>query len=476
MAMSVQERERTSGRKRAVLTTAMSKGKGLGSTGGSATLQRSKSFVKQEVRERAPQLDDGMGGGGIGKGLFNGGGGDGGGDDDDDDYSGEFGDGDGDGDGGDGFFRQVFKELYDAKSIAAVLQEWYKTMADLPLILRQAAQMGLFSSAALVRFMSMDVRPSVTRFVTRTLPPAASRQVVGRLMADPAFMQKLVLEQMITISCSIIYEAQARGERFWKELDLVATNTLCLSAANAALVYLVAPTRAAPAPGRFEWQNVLARLPNNVFEGTTPMREYTTASRVSSFFVKSAELCGVGMLAGAAQSALSQAALAVRRRSDPGFQPSLPVPGVRQNALGMAAAWGMFGNARYQLVAGIDRYLFDHASHLWSYLAVSGAFRSVSTAQGDQTRRYLQGLPSLRTVAARRQAEAAAALRRRWAEAQAGGVLAATTRSTAGSGSPVPTGSKSSSSGSSSKRKRRSVKKAAGFEMGVGPAPAPAMA
>jgi hypothetical protein len=83
------------------------------------------------------------------------------------------GDGDGDGDD-DGFFRQVFKELYDAKAIAAVLQEWYKTMADMPLILRQAAQMGLFSSAALVRFLAMDVRPNVTRFVTRSLPPAVS--------------------------------------------------------------------------------------------------------------------------------------------------------------------------------------------------------------------------------------------------------------------------------------------------------------
>lgn len=50
-------------------------------------------------------------------------------------------------------------------------------MGDLPLILRQAAQMGLFSSAALVRFLSMDVRPSMTRFVTRTLPPS----VRGRL-------------------------------------------------------------------------------------------------------------------------------------------------------------------------------------------------------------------------------------------------------------------------------------------------------
>lgn len=47
-------------------------------------------------------------------------------------------------------------------------------MGDMPLILRQAAQMGLFSSAALVRFLSMDVRPNVTRFITRSLPPAVS--------------------------------------------------------------------------------------------------------------------------------------------------------------------------------------------------------------------------------------------------------------------------------------------------------------
>ncbi len=44
-------------------------------------------------------------------------------------------------------------------------------------------------------------------------------------MADPAFMQKLVLEQMITVSSSLLYEAKVRGDRFWSELDLVAANT-----------------------------------------------------------------------------------------------------------------------------------------------------------------------------------------------------------------------------------------------------------
>ena len=211
--------------------------KGLGSSGNSATLQRSKLSNAQKVTPTGPKLDDGMGGGGLGGKIFNGGGGDGG-DDDDDDYFNEgeeeegrgagrgkpggsreapawwrrercrsggrrlqnphhgahssrrpqltspsphyppAGEDGGDGDG-DGFFRKVFGELYDTASIQAVLQEWYKTMADLPLILRQAAQMGLFSSAALVRFMAMDVRPSVTRLVTRSLPPSVSGWLGG---------------------------------------------------------------------------------------------------------------------------------------------------------------------------------------------------------------------------------------------------------------------------------------------------------
>jgi hypothetical protein len=69
-------------------TTAMAKG--LGSSGRGATMERSKLSLKQESKTVGPKLDDGMGGGGIGKGIFNGGGGDGD-DGDDDDYAGDFG-------------------------------------------------------------------------------------------------------------------------------------------------------------------------------------------------------------------------------------------------------------------------------------------------------------------------------------------------------------------------------------------------
>ena len=148
--------------------------KGLGSFGG-ATLERSKMQTHQKVQTNEPKVDNSGGGGNIGKNIFNGGGGDGD-DGDDDDYSEGFGDGDGD-DSVDKFIRTVIQQLYTKEAVEAVLQEWFRSIVDLPAIIRQSVAMGLFSSAQLVRFLSMDVRPNVTRAVTRTMPPSVSMHI-----------------------------------------------------------------------------------------------------------------------------------------------------------------------------------------------------------------------------------------------------------------------------------------------------------
>ncbi len=141
-------------------------------------MERSRlEFVMPTPPAVAPKLDDGGSGGDIGKNIHNGGGGGDGDGGDDDDYFNEEGDGDGEGDGqgGDAFFRTIIPESYDKLSIGAVFSEWMRTVAELPLILRRAVEMGLFSSAQLVRFFSMDVRPNLTRSVSRSLPPAVRR-------------------------------------------------------------------------------------------------------------------------------------------------------------------------------------------------------------------------------------------------------------------------------------------------------------
>lgn len=114
----------------------------------------------------------------------------------------------------------------------------------------------------------------------------AARGVVGRLMADPAFMQKLFIEEAITAGLNIVYELQQRGENFTRELDFVALNTLSMMGATGAMVYLVAPTRSYGAVHKFPWQNMLHNLPNHVFDASTPYRRFSAGSRVGSLFTK----------------------------------------------------------------------------------------------------------------------------------------------------------------------------------------------
>lgn len=364
--------------------------KGLGSRGGGATLQRSKLNMSQKQQSWTPSVDNSGGGGIGGKGIFNGGGGgdDGG---DDDDYFEEGGDDDGGDDGG--FFRMLIEENYTMAAIEAVLSEWYRTIETLPLILRQAVAMGLFSSQQLVRFCSMDNRPTVTRAISRSLPSSVSRGLVGRMMADPAFMQKMIMESAITAGSSLLYEAQQRGERFGKELDLVAINTLSLLAANAALVWCVAPDRSFGSPRKMPWQQMLAQLPNNAFDAAGPQRAYTYPLRAASFFTKAGELALIGGIAGGASSLLSRGAAALHRRADPSYEPSLPAPSPARAATGLAAFMALSSNARYQVVAGVDRYLFGHSNFLWSYLAFSGVMRVASNTLGQVTRLQAMGLP-----------------------------------------------------------------------------------
>lgn len=93
-----------------------------------------------------------------------------------------------------------------------------------------------------------------------------SRGLVGRMMADPAFLQKMLMEQAITVGSSVWWEAEQRGDRFSSELDLVAINTLSLCAANAALVWMVSSDRSFGAPHKMPWQKLLHSLPNNMFD------------------------------------------------------------------------------------------------------------------------------------------------------------------------------------------------------------------
>lgn len=360
--------------------------KGYSSLGG-VTLEKAKLDLSQTSKTFTPQTADGDGGGDIGKKNSHGGGD--GGDDggDDDDYFGDFDEGD-DGDEG-GFFRRrtVFQEVFDRKIVEAVMQEWYRTMSDLPAGLLQAFEMGLISSAQMVRYLSMNARPTVARFVSRALPQAVSRAFIGRMIADPAFLHKMFLEQATTICCSAWWELNHRKDRIKQEWDLALMNVLTVSLCNAAIVWSLAPCRSYGTTFQFNLQNTLQKLPNNIFERNYPLREFDLQKRIHSFFYKAAELCMVGMAAGAANGALSNLISSKKEGRS-----SIVVPSVSTSSLSYGAFLGLSGNLRYQMLYGLERALHDHFDVLGVVIFASAALRILNIQIGDFTRLAWLGL------------------------------------------------------------------------------------
>lgn len=96
--------------------------------------------------------------------------------------------------------------------------------------------------------------------------------------------------------------------RIRQEWDLALINVLTVAACNALVVWSLAPCRSYGNTFQFDLQNTLQKLPNNIFEKSYPLREFDLQKRIQSFFYKAAELCMVGLTAGAAQGALSNLA------------------------------------------------------------------------------------------------------------------------------------------------------------------------
>lgn len=359
----------------------MKGGQQYGAFGGATTLEKSKLDLTQKQTKSSPELAIGGGGGNIGKSI-NFGGGDGGDDNgDDDDYFDDF-DEDDDGDEG-GLFRRrmVLPELFDRELIKAVLNEWQKTMIDLPAGIRQACEMGLVSTAQMVKYLAINARPTATRAISRTLPQGLSRGFIGRMIADPAFLHKLLFEQASTFGCSVWWEFKNRKERIKQEWDLALINVLTVTACNAIVVWTLAPCRSYGNTFRFDLQNTLQKLPNNIFEKSYPLREFDMQKRIHSFFYKAAELCMVGLTAGAAQGALSNF---VARKKEGRL--SVTIPSVRTNALGYGAFLGLYANLRYQLLCGFDKAVVHHFDVIGVALVFSTALRLLNTQLGETSR------------------------------------------------------------------------------------------
>lgn len=177
----------------------------------------------------------------------------------------------------------------------------------------------------------------------------------SRVGADPQFPFKVLMEQLVGVTSSVIGDMASRPNFGMNELDFVFSTLVVGSIMNFTLMYLLAPTiSAAPQtlPGIF------ASCPNShMFETGS----YSLINRFGTFVYKGMVFATVGFAAGLVGTAISNGLIKLRKKMDPNFEtPNKPPPTVL-NALTWSLHMGISSNLRYQTLNGVEFLLAKKA-------------------------------------------------------------------------------------------------------------------
>ncbi|KAL9258421.1 RETICULATA, chloroplastic-like protein [Drosera capensis] len=179
-----------------------------------------------------------------------------------------------------------------------------------------------------------------------------------RMLADPAFLYRLLFEQATTIGCSVWWELKCRKNRIKQEWYLALINVLTASACNAIVLWSLVPCRSYGNTFTFDLQ----KLPNNMFE-RCPIKPMCFSLLLSL-------TCGVTH---------THFGLSFGRVS-------LTIPSVSTNALGYGAFLGIYTNLRYQFLCGFDRAVTSYFDVIGVALCFSAAMRVLNVQLGETSR------------------------------------------------------------------------------------------
>lgn len=317
-------------------------------------------------------IDGSSSGNGGGNGGFN--------NNDDDDDSGNGGEGAGGGSGGEGGSG-------DNMERSTILSKYGKSELDLPADVR-----SLTGSA-------LDGYLSATRGLSGLLASVWSGWR-RRCAADPEFPFKLLMEQTVGLGLTISGMVAARGKDILNELDFAICDTVVGATMNFVLVYLLTPALAknimAKNVSTKAATGLFAQLPANVFA----RGNFSLPMRIAGFLYKSALFSVCGFVASVIGTSASYGLVMLRQRSSviaktktnnhqkqgqqEQQQPSPKLPNVFTNSLAWAGFMFVSSSPRYQVVAGVERALFQFAPDSMAKFA-SGLVRTGNNVLGGAT-------------------------------------------------------------------------------------------
>lgn len=177
-----------------------------------------------------------------------------------------------------------------------------------------------------------------------------------RVEADPEFVYKVLVEQIIGVGASVVGDMSSRPNWGLNELDFVFATLIVGSIVNFSLMYLLAPTASASASTGFiakffgdHYMRLWKAPSGHMFEPG-----FSLGKRAVNFVYKGTVFASIGISAGLIGTAISNGLITVREKMDPSFVQQNESPNVLANASCWALHMGISSNLRYQLLNGMD--------------------------------------------------------------------------------------------------------------------------
>ncbi|KAK7305933.1 hypothetical protein VNO77_43846 [Canavalia gladiata] len=286
--------------------------------------------------------------------------------------------------------RPCSRNCFDRAEIARVMNAAGRRRDALPQDLQKGIDLGLVSPEVLQNFFDLEQYPLISELTHRF------QGFRERLLADPKFLNRLAIEETISITTTLFAQYEKRKENFFQELDYVITDTVRGTVVDFFTVWLPAPTLSflsyadeVNAPDNISsLMGLLGSIPDNAFQKNPAGTNWNLNHRVASVVFGGLKLASVGFISSIGTVASSNSLYAIRKFLNPEVVSKQQV--IRSPIIKTAVIYSCFlgisANLRYQIIAGIveHRIAEQFSSQTFLVNMLSFVARTINSYWGTQ--------------------------------------------------------------------------------------------
>ncbi|KAL6610370.1 hypothetical protein ACP70R_040339 [Stipagrostis hirtigluma subsp. patula] len=251
------------------------------------------------------------------------------------------------------------RNCFDRAEIARVMNAARRRPEALPQDLQKGIDLGVVSPEILQNFFDLEKYPVMAELIHRF------QGFRERLLADPKFLQRLAIEEAISITTTLAAQYEKRKGRFFEEIDYVLTDTIRGSVVDFFTVWLPAPTISVlqyandgSGQGLEVVKGLLGSLPDNAFQKNILGQDWDINQRVTAVLIGGLKLASVGFISSVGAGFSSDLVYAARGMVKPSANAEA---GRKRSPIWKSAAvyscfLGTSANLRYQIIAGLVEY------------------------------------------------------------------------------------------------------------------------